>query len=243
MSGYVAMHRGWQDHDIFAGDVFSRRDAWAWLIANAAWKPAKARIKGTGIELQRGELCFAQRFMAEKWGWSKSKVDRFIAVLRAEGMIETRSKIGATAGHKAGQGQTIITICNYDKFQSRNDNERGNVEPQIGATAGQQRGKEEEGNKGTIEPEEEVGGGKPPTSYAFFGRTIRLKPNDLDRWRRAYHAIGDIEAELTTLDVWWEEQPATRRKSWFHPTAGMLNRKHQENLAARRDYDRDRITV
>jgi uncharacterized protein YdaU (DUF1376 family) len=90
---------------------------------------------------------------------------------------------------------------------------------------------------------EEVGGGKPPTSYAFFGQTIKLKPTDLEKWRRTYHTIGDIEAELTTLDAWWESQPQDRRKHWFHPTAGMLNRKHQENLSVRDNYDPDRITV
>jgi uncharacterized protein YdaU (DUF1376 family) len=93
------------------------------------------------------------------------------------------------------------------------------------------------------EKEEEKGGGKPPTSYAFFGQTIKLKPTDLDKWRRTYHTISDIDAELTTLDAWWESQPSDRRKNWFHPTAGMLNRKHQENLAVRDNYDPDRITV
>lgn len=242
VSGYVAMQRGWHDHDMFAGDEYSRRDAWAWLIANAAWKPITARIKGETVQLHRGELCFAQRFMAEKWGWSKSRVDRFIAQLRAEGMIETRTKNGATAGQHAGQGQSIITVCNYDRFQATRDDCRGNAQTENGATAGQQRGKEEEGNKGTIEPEEEVGGGKPP-SYAFFGQTIRLTPQHLERWRRSFHTIGDLEAELTVLDGWWQDQSADRRKKWFHPTMGMLNRKHQENLALRRDYDRSRITV
>ena len=90
---------------------------------------------------------------------------------------------------------------------------------------------------------EESGGGKPPTSYAFFGQTIKLKPSDLDKWRRTYHTISDLEAELTTLDGWWEAQPAERRKNWFHPTMGMLNRKHQENRAERSNYDPDRITV
>src|SRR3546814_6958127 len=78
------------------------------------------------VELARGELCFAQRFLAEKWGWSKSRVDRFLKALAEEGMIETRSKIGATANHAAGQGQSIITICNYDKYQVAADGERGN---------------------------------------------------------------------------------------------------------------------
>lgn len=86
---------------------------------------------------------------------------------------------------------------------------------------------------------EESGGDKSPTSYAFFGQTIKLKPSDLEKWRRIYHTIGDIEAELTTLDAWWETQPAERRKNWFHPTAGMLNRKHQEHMAVRANRDDD----
>jgi len=90
----------------------------------------------------------------------------------------------------------------------------------------------------------ESGGGKPPTSYAFFGQTIKLKPSDLEKWRRTYHTISDIEAELTTLDGWWDSQPADRRKNWFHPTMGMLNRKHQENLSERANHaDSGKITV
>lgn len=91
---------------------------------------------------------------------------------------------------------------------------------------------------------EESGGDKSPTSYAFFGQTIKLKPSDLEKWRRTYHTITDMAAELTTLDGWWETQPADRRKNWFHPTMGMLNRKHQENLAVKANRDDDeRITV
>lgn len=149
MSGYVKLWRGWRDNDIFRGE-FSRADAWVWLIENAAWKETRARIKGDSVTLQRGELSFSQRFMAEKWGWSKSRVDRFIADLREEGMIETRAKIGATAGHNAGQGQSIITICNYAKYQDEADSARGNDTSKSGASAGQQRGKEirrEEGKK------------------------------------------------------------------------------------------------
>jgi uncharacterized protein YdaU (DUF1376 family) len=81
---------------------------------------------------------------------------------------------------------------------------------------------------------EEKGGGKPPTSYAFFGRTIRLKPNDLQRWGRTYHAIFDLDAELSTIDAWWQEQDAEERKHWFHRTMGMLNRKHQEILQSKK---------
>lgn len=146
MAGYIKLHRGWRDNAIF-GKEYSRGDAWLWLIERACWKPAKVKVKGKYIVIERGELSFSQRFMADAWGWSKSRVDRFIAELRAEGMIETRSKIGASAGHNAGQGQSVISICNYSKYQDQDDALRGNDEPKDGASAGQQRGKEEEGKE------------------------------------------------------------------------------------------------
>lgn len=146
MVGFFKVHRGWRDCPVLSGE-YSRADAWLWLIEHAQWKKTRAKIKGAVVDLDRGDLTFSQRFLAEKWGWSKSRVDRFMADLRAEGMISTRSKIGASADHKAGQGQSIITICNYEKYQAVDIDERGNVEPQSGASAGQQRGKEEEGKE------------------------------------------------------------------------------------------------
>jgi hypothetical protein len=87
------------------------------------------------------------------------------------------------------------------------------------------------------EKKEEEGGDKSPASYAFFGRTIRLRAFDLDKWRKAFHAVPDFDAELISLDAWFETQPEAKRKSWFHVTAGALNRKHQELMAIRKEAD------
>lgn len=69
------------------------------------------------------------------------------------------------------------------------------------------------------------------TEFAWEGRTIRLKPDDLTKWRRSYHAIPDLEAELTSLDSWLEGHPE-KQKGWFFTVSGSLNRKHQEILRA-----------
>lgn len=167
MSGFITMNRDALEHPLLRdGDRFR---AWFWLIANACWKPTKVSIKGTIVELQRGELSFSQRFLAEKWGWSKSRVDRFIAELRDQSMIETRSKIGATEGHNAGQGQCIISICNYAQYQDQGQTARGNDYDDAGATAGQQRGNSgAKKNKGTREQvlEEEEPNGSPSSARA-----------------------------------------------------------------------------
>lgn len=218
--GYIKLHRGWRDNPLFKGE-YSRADAWVWLIENACWKATKARVKGQTVDLERGELSFSQRYLADAWGWSKSKVDRFIAELRREGMIQTRSKIGATAGHNAGQGQSILSICNYAKYQDREAGERGNDETETGATAGQQRGKEEEGKE--YKKEEN-------THYGFFGRIVKLNDADLARWRNRYSGISDLEAELGSLDDWLKGQDEKTRSNWFHIVSGALNKKHQQAL-------------
>lgn len=231
MAGYIKLHRGWRDNGIFSGE-FSRADAWVWLIEEAAWKPTKARIKGQTVDLERGELTFSQRFLAEKWGWSKSRVDRFIAELRAETMIETRSKIGATAGHAAGQGQSILTICNYAKYQDRQDDERGNVEPDSGATAGQQRGKEGRREEGKKEENDD---------YRFSGRVIKLSASDFDRWASSYPGL-DLPAVLQSRDDWLStDAPPEQRKRWFQSTSNWLASKQQQVTAAKEAPDENRV--
>lgn len=161
MSGFIALHREAFDHHMLRDA--DRFRAWFWLVANAAWEPTRVRIKGETVTLERGELSFSVRFLADAWGWSKSRVDRFIADLRDEGMIETRSKNGTSAGHAAGQGQSIICICNYGKYQDPQTRGRDNDKAKSGTKSGQQRDNSGTNkNKGTREQEElpPNGGGK-----------------------------------------------------------------------------------
>lgn len=75
--------------------------------------------------------------------------------------------------------------------------------------------------------------------FAFFGRTIRLKPRHLDEWRRVFHAIPDIVAELHALDGWFDLQDEKKRANWFYHAKGALNRKHQEILERRNEAESD----
>ena len=159
MSGFYLMYRGWSDSDVFANEPHSERDAWVWIIEHAAWTPTSARVKGAIVPLERGQLCFAQRFLAEKWQWSKSRVDRFLKRLVAENMISVCSKNGAVggarSGHSAGQGQSIITVCNYAKYQIPVKEQRGNNGATTGQGEGQKRGNSgAKNNEGNTENEE-----------------------------------------------------------------------------------------
>jgi hypothetical protein len=225
MSGFYLMHRGWMDNDLFQNEPYSERMAWCWLIENAAWKETKARVKGETVPLQRGQMCFAIRFLAEKWGWSKSRVDRFLRRLAAENMISMCSKIGTTAGQQTGQGSNIITLCNYSQYQDKREGARDSSNDDSGTTAGQQRDKEEQVNNLT----------KNNTNYVFAGQTIKLNQCDFDEWASRYSGLADIRAQLGSLDDWISDQPEAQRKKWFTIVSGALNKRHQAAMAGERD--------
>ncbi|MGC2410865.1 MAG: helix-turn-helix domain-containing protein [Methyloceanibacter sp.] len=135
--GVFAVSRSiWDDPD-FAPQEFTEREAFLWLVGAAAWKNQSVRGPMGPVALERGEFCFAERFLAEKWRWSKSRVNRYLDRLEKRGIIR-----GAERG-----GSKVYSIKNYNRFQivglpkwGENGNElRGTS----GAAPGHQRGEEE----------------------------------------------------------------------------------------------------
>ena len=108
MSGFIAISRDiWDDTD-FPDEPMSKREAFMWMVAEAAWKPRTVRRKSVSLSLQRGQLAHSVRFLAEAFGWHRAKVERFLTMLKNRDTIETRTETGLT----------VITICNYDRYQS-----------------------------------------------------------------------------------------------------------------------------
>lgn len=132
--GWVKLHRSAFDHGLFEGDEYSRRDAWLWLCSNAAFEERTVWPNARPVVLKRGQLCHSIRFLAEKWKWPKSTVDRFLRRLETGTMIR----------REAGRGQLTITICNYDKFQGRDEAVRDSDGAATGTQTGRQRDKDKE---------------------------------------------------------------------------------------------------
>ncbi|NHT75912.1 hypothetical protein G8E10_09490 [Rhizobiaceae bacterium CRRU44] len=145
--GFIAVDRGIFDHGLFdEKHEFSRREAWLWLLCEAEWKPREKYVGSKKIGLDRGQLAHSVRFIAEAWGWHKSKVERFLGRLKTETMIETATETGAT----------IITICNYDRYQSREEGKRDSKRGSSETTPRQPRDKPKEDNKPTNTTSNEV---------------------------------------------------------------------------------------
>jgi len=211
VSGFVAAHREALEHPLFVGDS-ARLGAWFWMIAKACWKPTRFNVHGKTIELNRSQFCCSVRELADAWGWSKSSVDRFLTRLKTETMIETES----------GTGRLVITILNYDKYQTF-EHEAGTPSgTPSGTAAGQQRDIKEQGNKGTIE--EEPNGSSPPIppkptrkpSSRKVSMTLDWLPTDLGgdvgRLLEVWPP-GRLDAEIADFREYWFEN-GEKRPGW-----------------------------
>lgn len=106
-AGVFAISRGVFDHVAFADEPFTEREAWIWMIGEAAWKARRVRVGSVIVSLERGQLAFSMRFAAAKWKWSEARVRRFLKRLKSDAMIDARSDAHSTQ----------VTICKYDEYQ------------------------------------------------------------------------------------------------------------------------------
>lgn len=208
--GWFTLHRGWRDNPVFRGE-FSRADAWVWLIENACWKPTRHDVKGKTIMLDRGQLCASRERLAEVWGWSPSAVERFLTRLKTEQMIE----------RETGQGKSVLTICNYAKYQDISEQTGQEKEQPTGQRSDRDRTAKEQGNQETsIIPSPNGDGRDAPSltaadiTKAVFDtgvliltatvRDERQARSIIGRWRKTY---SDSQV-LTVLSRCQIEQPS-----------------------------------
>lgn len=135
---WIAVSRDMRDHPIVgmgqpvkpedpSRGSFSRYEAWQDLLMEAKWKPFEVSNKGKVVTLRRGQLMAARAWLARRWNWSEKTVRGFLHRLEAEFMViaetgqsfvEERSAKGQSKGQRSGHYSNVLTICNYDIYQT-----------------------------------------------------------------------------------------------------------------------------
>lgn len=90
------------------GTVFDSRSAWIWLIQSAAWKDSPYHTRFRLDELKRGEFVVSLRFLATRFKWSHTRVQRYLRMLEKTLRITLQ---------RMGQHGTVYLINNYDTYQ------------------------------------------------------------------------------------------------------------------------------
>lgn len=188
MSGFFLMQRDVFEHHLFKGS-HERFYAWSWLIAKAAWQKTQFDVGGKTITLERGQLCYSIRRLSEKWGMSKGATERFINRLKTETMIETAS----------GRGRLIITICNYDDYQTAEKLKRDTKRDKVGTKLGQSWD-----TKYTLEPlerKEEEGSIDPPPELFSLTEVEQAPRVTSDNVMEAFNSVAE-DVGLPKAEKW-----------------------------------------
>lgn len=175
-------------------------DAWVWILEHTAWRPLR-RTGGQGqlVTLERGQLHISDRSLATAFQWDKKRVRRFLERLEQHSMVRV---------HRDQSG-TILTVCNYDKYQT--------VEKEAGPAKDQQRTTQEQGKQDSASNE----AGVPPvdtvkaiwdlgiTLLTASGQNDRAARSIVGRWRkdhtdaRVLEALLDCQARRISNPVEW----------------------------------------
>ena len=112
MSGWVKLNRSLLDHAIWKPERFTKGQAWVDLIMLANYKPGFFMVRGNVVNVERGQVGWSQRNLSKRWQWHTKTTKSFISSLEKQGMLTLQTT----------PLTSIITICNYDEFQSSEQN-------------------------------------------------------------------------------------------------------------------------
>ena len=112
--GWVKIQRSVTDSWIYKSKPFCQFAAWVDLILLVNHEEKKIPVNGKMITIQRGQTYTSIRSLAERWGWSLSRVKRYIDVLEMDNMVNTEKNANGT----------LLTLVNYSLYQdAQNANE------------------------------------------------------------------------------------------------------------------------
>lgn len=114
MSGWFAVQRDFFDHKLFKKEPFTEREAWLWIIANAAWEQTTHRVEGQVVTVERGSFFCTQRELAHRFQWGTTKTRNFLKLTQEQNMLELNNETK----------KTLVSVCNYEQYQSKQNNDK-----------------------------------------------------------------------------------------------------------------------
>ncbi|MBA4509161.1 DnaD domain protein [Clostridium sporogenes] len=109
--GWISLYRSIQDHWLWQEKPFSKGQAWMDLLLSANHQDKKIVFDSNLIEVKRGQFITSIRKLCDRWGWSNSKVKKFLDTLQSDEMIH----------YKSDTKKTTINIEKYEVYQVLSD--------------------------------------------------------------------------------------------------------------------------
>ncbi len=159
--GFFLVWRSFRESPLWPANTRSKYAPFEALLdlwARAEYEDGRQDDRGEVVVLLKGDQIACERYLAERWKWSRGKVRVFLRKAQSRGEIEL----------KRDHRRTVLTLCNFPYWQ----NPRTTKRPTDRTTA-EPKGKE---GKETKEGRRQSGD--------WSGREKKAARNVLDRYRR-----------------------------------------------------------
>lgn len=134
---FIKVYRKSLDNPLFEAKPFDKWHAFCYLLLKARAEPQDVILKGKVVHLERGQWICSTNKLAETFGWSRGKVNRFLDLLE-------NMKIVSVNGTALG---TIISIENYTFYQDRETEDGTTLDTSDGTSNGTSNGTQKKKGK------------------------------------------------------------------------------------------------
>lgn len=218
--GWIKLHRGLIDHDIWTQESFTRGQAWVDLLLLANHTQNQFRVRGNLVIVSRGEVARSEESLALRWKWSRNKVRRFIEELSSKTIQQIEQQKSPILNK--------IRIINYDLYQAIDQSETTD-----GTTERQQTEQQKDTNKND-KKEKNDKNEKKRISVAFA-------PPSIEEIKTYFISKNSNEIEALKFHSFYESKGwkvgKSPMKKWESAASGWILRNKTEVKANGNDLD------
>lgn len=108
--GWIKLYRQIQNSALWDdGEPFDKAHAWIDLLLCVNHADRQKMIAGEIVTVRQGEMFTSDKFLANRWHWSRNRVRRFLEVIERNNMIYV----------KRTPNGTWLNVVNYAKYQGQ----------------------------------------------------------------------------------------------------------------------------
>ena len=181
-TGHIKLYRSVTEDPLYRREPFTKWQAWCDLILSACYEPGDMFVRGIKVKMKVGSVYKGAIELAERWKWSRGKVERFITYLAEEKRIVLqKSKVISS-----------ISIIGFERYIAEDaGGENTAMMQQLMAEVSQLRDRMDDNDKLELKPEEN----KPETKKTTKRKNVNpLITKGREVFEAKYSELFDGEA-------------------------------------------------
>ena len=225
--GWVKMYRSLTDNWLWEDKPFARGQAWIDLLFLANHSEQKTFIDGNLEKIERGQIITSIRKLCDRWGWSNTKVRKFLKILESDSMVSIKNDTK----------KTVITLVNYSVYQDFENEKTTQKRQQNDTETSQKHTNKNVKNDNNINNNNNIKRFAPP-DYEQVSRYCRQRNNGIDPEEFVdYYTAKDWMVGKSKMKDWkaavrnWERNQAKKNAKQKSKVTNLAH------LECDRDYD------